>query len=304
MRTPATCFLNCFLSSIVLLFAVGCSQEFDEHGGVSEDSDCPSDGFRTIEGYVHVDTSGIVMRSVSESGSHNKSAGYTPTPDDVTDTHFHNGGYTSINGLSLKTVIIGNQRWTVKDYTLSIDAFGEDWSDSELWSRFLFKRKLGSRYVYYYPYEFAMTFTDFEAEEDDMVPDGFEATTGWRIPSEEDVSNMYHMAADNYVHNLVPDLDDYIINNLKLERTDLYVLYSVYIPGSATEIGGMNKSKEAQDVIYENFGLFWNSDKHAQTYTFAGLGNDGDFWYCQSNRDTICAPIRFVQNIKPIDFND
>lgn len=115
---------------------------------------------------------------------------------------------------------------------------------------------------------------------------------------------MYHMAADCYVHNMIPDVDDYIVENLNLKRTDLYVLYSIYLPGTAPKPNEMNRSDTTHCVIYENFGLFWNSDKYAQTYTFAGLGNDGDFWKCQSNRDTICAPIRFVQNIKPLNFND
>lgn len=309
MRSLLAYFVNIVSFATVCLFAVSCSDESDD---VRSNSSCdssslseePSDGFRLMRSDVPVDTTGVVLRKVYDD-THNKAARYSEIPSDVTDTHFHDCGYTSINGASYKTVIIGNQRWTVKDYSLKIDAYGEDWEDDKVWKRFLFKvKKESKRYVYYFPYEFAMTFTDYEAEEDDGVPEGFEATTGWRIPSEEDVSNLYHLARQNLKYNHY-DVDSYIIENLQLKVTDLYVLYSVYVvPEEQPGPDDKPQYKYAEEIIYKDFGLFWNSDKHYETYTFAGMGNDGNFWYCQSNRDTICAPIRFVQNVKPLDFND
>lgn len=310
MRFPVSHFARFLSFAVVCLFVVSCSDESD---GVCGNSFCDgsslpeesSDGFRLVSSDVPVDTTGIVLYNLWD-GSQNKAARSSEIPDDVTDTHFHNGGYTYINGASYKTVIIGNQRWTVKDYNQTIDAFGEDWSEDELWERFLFKVKWTDpkRYTWYFPYEFAMTFTDYEAEEDDGVPDGFEATSGWRIPSEEDVLNMYRLARHNLKYYSY-DVSDYVIENLELKVTNLYVLYHVYIvPKEDPGPDYVPQYEEAEEVIYKDFGLFWNSNKHAQTYTFAGLGDDGQFWQCQSNRDTICAPIRFVQDIKPIDFDD
>lgn len=42
---------------------------------------------------------------------------------------FHNCGVTTVNGVELSTVMIGNQRWTTSFYSSPVDGFGTDWND-------------------------------------------------------------------------------------------------------------------------------------------------------------------------------
>ena len=287
------------VSITVSLLLAGCSSENveSETNKPAMESLSSDDAFVDIVKISSVDTAKCV--SFFDCSRTNKSALSVEVPD----PYFHKCGSTCINGSELRTVIIGSQRWTVVNYNQTYDANGVNWSDDTENKRYLLRKKYGKKFVNYYPYDFAMTFTDYEAEYDEDLPDGFEATSGWRIPSDSDRVVLWYYAVAA-IKGYSKDIADYIVENLELSQTDLYVVNDEYIPGTGTpETGWVNKTEQKIDLIYEGFGLFWNSDKIAQTYCFTGMGTDATrFCSAQSNREVICAPIRFVQDVKPLTF--
>lgn len=207
---------------------------------------------------------------------------------------FHNCGVTTVNGVELSTVMIGNQRWTTSFYSSPVDGFGTDWNglDDHNLSKMLTKNKVGKRTFYYYPLEFALSFADVEAEDDYNLPEGFVAISNWHIPTDEEARDLWHFGA--YSHNgyTRDQLSKWLADNLRLYETRAYYYNSAYVD--------VNQFESRIYETYNGRSVFWTSFRLGTTYELAGISETGAYSAFQNTRDSLMAPIRLVQTVKPI----
>lgn len=201
---------------------------------------------------------------------------------------FHDCGTVKINGQLFYTTMIGNQRWTLGNYTGSIDANGEDSSDPHI----LF-RETDDDVLFYYPPSFADTFVDVSGTQNKRTPAGFVANSNWRIPSKDDVTELWDMARGSLSR---AETREKIIDGLELTTTNAYLReWSCY-----GIVNGRRLYHEYLSTVLEGASLFWTSYREEKIWAYAGVSADGVYQMVYGNIDSISVPIRFVQTVKPI----
>lgn len=193
---------------------------------------------------------------------------------------FHNCGVTTINGIDLSTVMIGNQRWTTAFYSSTTDGYGTDWRYLEYSkSKLLTKKKIGKRTIYYYPLEFALSFADVEAEDDYNLPEGFVALSNWHIPTYEEAGDLWHYGAYSLKGYTRDQLSNWLADNLRLYETRGYYYDLAYVDVDQFE-----------SRIYETYNgrsAFWTSFRLGTTYGLAGISETGAYSTFQNTRDSL-----------------
>lgn len=217
--------------------------------------------------------------------SYNKSAS-------LQTSSFRDGGMVYVAGQLLPTVIIGDQRWTTMDYK----GYLHDSNLSE-WDNVMYGVATSSDSTVYYSYNLAMTLNNTITMANFYSPAGLEETSSWRIPSWEDENHLHHLANGN----------ETLINTWlnPLTRGMIYHTYSSYYIPTASII---------PCVFAANESVHWNSEYHDPVVNANGSvsGPDGT-WHLTAMNGTNhtylfqfqlmmpYAPIRLVQNVRPIE---
>lgn len=276
--------------STVLLFITSCS----------EDTEIQKD-----EEIIFVNKSDIVNSNLFfeipyEGRSQNKAAANVNI--------VNNAGDVYINGQQLGTVIIGNQRWTTRDYTEMIeypDGF-ETWTAGEQYrgNKFYinedlplfdqFKSKVdGGITTRYYIYSLAMLLDDqlkgSDLVELDELNSDYKCTSSWHIPSTEEEFTL----RDNLSKSE-------IVSKLKLRKTGHWY-HKLNTKG--IEISRYLEAEEAS--THWNREYYPNSDPHFGPYgtwriTIAPLDGSNKIQTGDHQALEPILPIRLVQNVTTI----
>lgn len=203
------------------------------------------------------------------------------------DSEFIDGGMVMVGGQFMRTVIIGNQRWTIDDYKMNITD-----PSLSIWENKIYGDAQQVDTTLYYSYNLAMTLNGSPTMMSYNAPSGLVETSSWRIPTWSDENDLGYMAAGDM---------EAITNALEYKSTGMiYHEYSsVYIPDADTIPVHLNPTET----------VHWNSEYIPNdgsgngpfgTWHLTG-GNASDYIYLfQFQLMMPYAPIRLVQNIEPL----
>lgn len=284
-----------FLVCSVLLCFVSCTDWQDV--SVQPDAD-PLGGptVKIVTGEEPVDTNFEYVAYPLDCVAFNKSV----STEYYAGAKFHDCGSVKFAGRKYyATTIIGNQRWMVEYYDGKLDGNGEIST-----SDYIKSITEDGEELCYYPREFAYTFENTPSSKDRNLPEGFEAQSNWRVPSQEDFSNLYRMIG--MVTPSAQEINDKLFEGLELIVTNAYRYETQRVCTWDDELGKLVCETTSEfKKIHPGASLFWDSYQNGDVFGYAGYNEEhGVFMTCQANVGVMVLPIRLVQTVKPIFYEE
>ncbi len=284
-----------FLLSAALACFVSCKDWQDV--SVLPDEETSSEPIvKIVTGEEPVDTNFIYVAYPFDCVALNKSA----STEYYAGAKFHDCGSVRFTGRTYyATTIIGNQRWLLEYYSGAIDGNGEI-----SYSEYAKSIMEDGEELWYYPRHFAYTFENTPSVKNRNLPEGFEAQSNWRVPSQEDFSNLYRMIG--MVTTSAQEINDKLFDGLELITTNAYRYETQRVCAWDDELGKLVcETTSEMKKIHAGASLFWDSYQKGDVFGYAGYNEEhGVFMTCQANVDVMMLPIRLVQTVKPIFYEE